>query len=129
MTCHLYVVAHVIDGQLGKPVKIGISQNPKSRINSLRTGNPSPLEFAFVFDLPNKQIAKSMEDAFHSLQASCRLSGEWFNIEPIRAIKLMCIYLGAAIALNLGEDEHDRFADCCGLAAAEALVASVTGAI
>jgi len=129
VTCHLYIIAHLIDGKLAKPIKVGISQKPRSRISSLQTGNPLSLDFAFVFDLPDRHIAKSMEGAFHSLQGLHRLAGEWFDIDPIKAVQLFCAYLRVAMAINLDETDYLLFAERSGLNKAELLIANVTGAV
>lgn len=105
MTHHLYIIAHRHAEKLVKPVKVGITSNLKARIRAVQTGNPAPVEFAFVFDFPNADIARSMELAFHNLQKEDRLTGEWFNIDVARALRLFCLYLDIAIQINLGDDE------------------------
>lgn len=129
MTCHLYIIAHVVCGKLAKPVKVGITEKPQSRLNSLRTGNPCPLDFAFVFNLPDKPTARSLENAFHSMHALSRMSGEWFDLNPIKVIQLVCAYLGVIMTLNLDEEHFDAFSEATRLKEAELLIAHAEGAI
>lgn len=55
-------------------VKIGRSIDPDSRMRSIQTGNPKPLEIAAV-------INGNVEADLHRRFASYRESGEWFRLD------------------------------------------------
>lgn len=104
MTCYIYVIAHSAANMLLRPIKVGISKSPVSRIASLQTGNPASLEFAFYFKLPDADLARYAESKFHSMQSHNRLSGEWFDIDPVRAIHLLCEILSPELCGHSGPD-------------------------
>ena len=88
---YVYVIAHLSDGKLRGPVKIGISANPLKRISTLQTSCPFKIEVSFIFACPNREWAKMVEKSFHETQKESCLHGEWFDIEPIQAIHILCI--------------------------------------
>ena len=59
------------------PVKIGYSNNPSQRLNTLQIGHHAPLRIHAV--LPAERWAES---ALHARFASARVSGEWYKRTP-----------------------------------------------
>lgn len=87
MASHVYVI-RVIQrcgdcGQIvnvdfdGNVVKIGMSDNPQSRLASLQTGNHLELGIWFSHEFPN---AAQVEAALHVRFAATHLRGEWFYL-------------------------------------------------
>lgn len=76
----LYLIAGSIDG----PVKVGISENPKKRLQQLGTANPTELKIfalatAFNAEDDTAGSAKVLEATAHSLLASTyEKHREWF---------------------------------------------------
>lgn len=80
MTECIYVIA---ESQFG-PVKIGRSMSPRSRLSSLQTGNPRPLELAgaWMIDDGEAQRAEMTMHAELMAQNGVKLIGEWFDYSP-----------------------------------------------
>lgn len=79
--CEIYVIAPRIDkGQ--RTVKVGISNNSRSRLSSIQTGSPVLLSIKAAFTLPSRHSASFIESQFHSHFCFAKLEGEWFDIEP-----------------------------------------------
>lgn len=68
----------------GGLVKIGRAGNPKSRRNSLQTGNPSPLSLDW-----HTSGNEALELALHAEFSQFRVSGEWFDFRGIDAVGLV----------------------------------------
>lgn len=71
VTCFLYVFADA-DGHR----KVGISQNPESRLACLQTGNAQPLTFELHAECLD---AFAIEQAIHRILAKRHVRGEWFR--------------------------------------------------
>lgn len=56
------------------PVKIGFSKPPESRLETLSTGSPVPLELELTVEAP-----RSYETYLHKKFSDCRIHGEWFE--------------------------------------------------
>jgi hypothetical protein len=116
----VYVFAHQSEAGLTGPVKVGISKNVNARLSTIQTSCPQRIELAYVFECPNRGIARDIERSFHDTQAENRSHGEWFNFEPVQAIHLLCIAFRAALTHNLtGPKVMDAALDCCGVYWAE----------
>jgi len=69
----LYVIGHAGQGWY----KIGISENPETRVVAIQTG--CPLRVKIHVDVENDQAAE-LEQALHKHFADRRLEGEWFYL-------------------------------------------------
>lgn len=70
---YVYVV------ESGGRFKIGISENPKTRIQALRTGSPYGIhEIALIKTTRYREL----ESELHTLFADRRMKGEWFALTP-----------------------------------------------
>lgn len=58
-------------------IKIGSSNNPDRRLQSLKTGNSKPLELRAILYWPDK--TKSVEKVLHRTFAHDHVHGEWFS--------------------------------------------------
>jgi hypothetical protein len=98
-------------GRLAGPVKVGITSNPDTRISTLKTACPNEIDIAYVLELPTREIARELERCFHSLQVEHRRAGEWFNLIPLRAAALLCLYLRFYLetSSSLTEEEKEKF--------------------
>lgn len=72
------------------PVKIGITSNVASRLAGVQTGQHRKLHALAVFGTPNREIARRLESSFHEQLGSKRMEGEWFEMDPIRALETLC---------------------------------------
>lgn len=59
-------------------VKIGMSVNPETRLNSLQTSSPVPLSILARVECSCREDAIAKEREFHDLLSEYRMSGEWF---------------------------------------------------
>ncbi len=68
---------YIVGPKQGKPIKIGLSQNPKTRLNGLQVSNWSELKLLFTLDPYN---CYKLERGIYKLLAQSRLRGEWFDL-------------------------------------------------
>lgn len=116
----VYVFAHKSVAGLTGPVKVGISKSVNARLATIQTSCPQPIDLAYVFECPNRDIARYIEESFHDTQKEKRTHGEWFNFEPVEAIHLLCIAFRAAFLHNLTDPElADEALELCGVHWAE----------
>lgn len=88
--CHVYIIAQLNSAyEIVGPVKVGVSSNPVSRLQSLQTGSPSRLVIVARYTFWKRSHALAVEKCFHDTCAVYRLEGEWFDIEPAGAVSLM----------------------------------------
>lgn len=93
--CHVYVIGFDLDKS---PSKVGIASDPTKRIATLQTAHHQRLILAGSWRLPEREIARSLEAAFHATQKRDRLAGEWFDMTPEQC---MCIlHIGLGVMLN-----------------------------
>jgi hypothetical protein len=87
----VYVFAKKNGTDREAPVKVGISRDVNGRMVQVQTSCPFKIGLVYVFECPSKDVAREIERCFHDTQKKDRLHGEWFNIEPITAIHLLCM--------------------------------------
>jgi hypothetical protein len=77
----------------GESHKIGVANDPRSRIKELQTGNPVSLQMVYCFGFQN---AFSVEQSIHQRFSEKRVSGEWFSLseDEIQAFVSLCFMLG-----------------------------------
>jgi hypothetical protein len=123
--CYIYVIAQdriKTEGGIRGPVKIGLTNNPNSRLATVNTGSPNPLLFACVLRVNDRELAQLIERTAHGHFAEHRENGEWFSVPPMEAAEFLCDFLdefllsGVAKRLIEWEDYH-RYAAISGLVA------------
>ncbi len=62
-----------------RPVKIGMTDDPTKRLNTLQTGNPNTLTIVAIAKLTRAQ-AVAVERSAHIHFKDDRMTGEWFDI-------------------------------------------------
>jgi hypothetical protein len=87
------------------PVKVGISSNPLSRMQSVQTGSPSRLVMVSRYCFWKRTHAHRVEQCFHRTCANYRLEGEWFDIVPDAAVALMAANVTAFVQQVLQPEE------------------------
>lgn len=90
-------VLYVIKSEAG-PVKIGISKEPDRRLATLVQGQPFGAELMHVEAPPDGIPARTIEAAAHSILASKRRRGEWFDVTPAEAEDAIRAAIREAIA-------------------------------
>lgn len=88
---YVYVVATVDGDGISGPVKVGITSDTASRLASLRTSSAKPLELFYALGMRTRLEALGVERAFHLSQDRRRLQGEWFDMQPLKAVKLLML--------------------------------------
>lgn len=73
--------------------KIGIANDPKSRLAQLQTGNPIKLQLVSCYAFED---ATPVEKALHQKYSEFRVNGEWFTFDynPRSDFSLVCDLLG-----------------------------------
>jgi hypothetical protein len=76
MSC-VYVIS---EGKQG-PVKVGVANNPNTRVRELQSGNPKRLSLANWWKMPDRATAFSVEKEILGEMARYRLMGEWIDAD------------------------------------------------
>lgn len=79
---HVYIFATSTRKGIGAPIKVGISNNVRNRLQTVQTNYPFDLIIYRVWKGPEFQIAKIIESAFHESNPEFGLRGEWSSLEP-----------------------------------------------
>lgn len=119
--CDVYVISAVNDdGKLAAPVKVGISENANVRLGTIQTACPFRIELAYVVSCFDRNIARALEMSFHNAQKDMQAYGEWFNIEPVRAINILCVaYRSYLLCVEPNKEIRDLTLDFSGVLHAE----------
>lgn len=78
----VYVIGTMEAGILTAPCKCGITSSPRSRLASIRTGNPKPLAMPIYFGPLTVEEARFVESITHETYKRFRMEGEWFCVDP-----------------------------------------------
>ena len=84
-------------------VKIGFSQTPHSRLNTLQTGSPVELELFATW-----RGTEGDERELHSILAEFRTMREWFSLSPEAASTYLHEYFNRP-------EKHEHVCSFCGL--------------
>lgn len=127
----VYIMCHHWSGGLSRPVKVGISANPWGRLKSLQTGAPFRMAIAATFWTPSRDIARALETAFHTVKATHRTNGEWFDMSVTEALAAMCAnYRGMLTRwLEVPPDEMADYLEMSGVLAAEQRLRADAGVV
>lgn len=117
----VYIISKFENDQLVGPVKVGMSNEPWKRVATIQTACPFKVELAWIFEVPNKEIARALERSFHETQVDASLHGEWFDFSPVEAIHLLCIAYRAMLHVtsDLDGDETEALLTKAGVITAE----------
>lgn len=104
--CFVYIIAtlHTDDEGLVKPVKIGVTANPKARLGNLQCGSIYLLRFAAMFKLPSKRLAHDVERIIKDAYWDENFIGEWYALDPSKAalsVQRAIVELRRYIVFNL----------------------------
>lgn len=84
--------------------KIGIADNPLSRMRDLQTACPYRLTLAYVIECPDKYRAYRVETWLHGMAFGVRTYGEFGKAPICRVVELTDYWMS----------KHEQFADCRG---------------
>jgi hypothetical protein len=70
-------------GDKASHLKIGVAKSVKSRMSSIKTGNPLPRLWTYAAMLPAKADALAVESALLHKMASDRAHGEWVHVHGL----------------------------------------------
>lgn len=87
--------------------KIGIANDPQSRLAQLQTGNPYKLEIISCYGFED---ASMVEKSLHQAYKSQRLQGEWFELNTVQVgqFETICDLLGGRPAFFDGNATDDE---------------------
>lgn len=101
---YVYVMAAIEGGRPKAPVKVGMSRSFHARFQTIRTACPIEVEGLLAIPLPSREIARMVEQCFHSLFDDRRLRMEWFDLDPIEACIGLCALIKEVFeAAGIGE--------------------------
>jgi hypothetical protein len=119
-THYVYIIGEIRGDKIAGPVKVGISQTPFGRLSTIQTGNPRKLAVACAFAIPSRDIARTLERAFHYVKSDLRLEGEWFDMSIIDAVSAMCGNIRAMLnSFEIGGHDVALILEMTGVLAAE----------
>ena len=76
-------------GKAVSPVKIGIADDPVRRFGAIQSSNPVELVIYMHWWVAGRPVAARVEAAFKERHKDRKIRGEWFDIGPDEATKLM----------------------------------------
>lgn len=120
---YLYLICTKTDnGQFKGPCKVGITSSLKSRLASIQTGSATQLAYYEIFgDGPQAHVA---EARVHHLLRDKHIRGEWFDIDPEQARRMIeCLFMFIVAKLGLMTPEEQMEMDRFGLLDRETLKA------
>lgn len=85
--------------------KVGISDNPASRLRQLSTGSPFKLRLAMSIAVPKREMAVELEKAFHRVVRKYRTQGEWFSLNSTQACFFMAINYACCLRYTADFDD------------------------
>ncbi len=95
----------VVAPEVGQPVHVGLSTNPRQRMWQLKSEKHRPthiFEMAWAFDVQSERLAKAARKKL----ASKTIGGNWFNVTPQAAIDVVA---SEAKALKVDTATHGQF--------------------
>jgi len=103
---------YVIRDDFGRR-KIGVALDPLSRVKDLQVGNASELVVEYSFKLKSNRAAYKTEQLSHKALTAMgsRVRGEWFNVEPLFARKVVeqaAKELRHSCALEINNPDHEN---------------------
>jgi hypothetical protein len=82
----MHIAPQVYLIKCGEYIKIGITKNSvNSRVSSMQTGNPYPIEHVFSICTPKY---KEVEAELHDIYKNKRYQGEWFLLSDDDILEL-----------------------------------------
>lgn len=111
---HGFHTIYLVKSIRGRPIKVGVAEDPERRLANLQNANFEELCFHRFWWLPGQAIALRIETSFKRDFARANIRGEWFDLDPAEAVE----YIEAAIVglgtwgLTQSQMEHlqDRWA-------------------
>lgn len=106
---YVYLIARRDGDRLIAPVKVGITNNLGSRLSVIQTSCPFPISLVHSFSFPQRDMARYLERGFHQVQKPSRAYGEWFDMEPLKALSILCLMVRIALHANgVASEDEDR---------------------
>ena len=84
--CSVYVIGCEADQNV---CKVGISDDPRKRLQGLQSGCPHKLYLAHTMTVAGRAAAVALEAKAHGMMTSARMSGEWFAVTPAAAFLMV----------------------------------------
>lgn len=113
--CHIYFIR----SDAGRDVvKVGLSSNPRKRLQSLKASSPYRLSLFASVEFSSRVQADWAERTMHCALSKYRMSGEWFSVSAASAFSLY----QDIVELIAGQDFHpDDFVEICQMTAFQRL--------
>ena len=82
MTC-VYII------ECAGRVKIGVANDPRSRLKELNIGSPDPARLVGTREFTSRAVAFEIESRMHRILRARQVKGEWFDIPADEAWALL----------------------------------------
>lgn len=90
-------------------LKVGVAKNVKSRLASIRTGNPLPILWTFTALYPTRTSAMGVESALLAHLSGDSIHGEWVSVGALTASTAAAIVDSLADVAAAVSGYHMRF--------------------
>jgi hypothetical protein len=117
----VYIISTVSAAGPCGPVKIGIANDPAARIATLRTASPNRIQVSIVFGPMDRAEAARAESLSHKELRRVHRHGEWFDIDPIHAIRLVADAVSLVCIGRVDNETYAKRSSQLGVAAAQML--------
>lgn len=106
----VYLIAQVDGEGFKAPIKVGVAARPHGRVKDLSTACPFKIDVMETFAMSCRVTAMRAEQIFHKQLKNYRMNGEWFDVCPYVAFRILYNGLKADIVEygKISEEEAEN---------------------
>jgi hypothetical protein len=97
----IYVIGREMGAGSVGPTKIGVSDAPRKRADSINTSCPFRVKLFQIFACPTRALAFALEGCFSDTFADRKLNGEWYDM----TVQEAALAVGQCITFSLADAE------------------------
>lgn len=106
----VYLIAQVDGDGFKAPIKIGVAASPLARARDLNTACPFRIDVMETFAMSCRATALKAERLFHKNLKNYRMNGEWFDVCPYAAFRILLNGLKSDV-VEFGKITEDQAED------------------
>ncbi len=88
--CYVYIIKS--GDKVNAPFKVGVADDPNSRIKILQVGNPDHLYLVMHIECDSRDKAFKLENKLHRMLQGRHILGEWFEAKQNHILKALNAY-------------------------------------
>ena len=88
--CYVYIIKS--GDKVNAPFKVGVADDPQSRIKTLQVGNPDHLYLVMYIECDSRDKAFKLENKLHRMLQGRHILGEWFEAKQNHILKALNAY-------------------------------------